>query len=163
MVPLLPIFFFFKQKTAYEIRLSLVGSEMCIRDRRYLNPNSTRNKASKSSLPRDEKRRFPQSGGRRAPEAPKNNGNSRRHYARGRPKKRQKALAAPFARTYRKSNGKRSVGTFSRNVPKKSPTAYFVGKYYISNEERQTRQIMQEGIRLAAQPATAVTVLTMKL
>src|SRR5665809_71447 len=25
--------FFFKQKTAYEIRLSLVGSEMCIRDR----------------------------------------------------------------------------------------------------------------------------------
>jgi len=28
-------FFFFKQKTAYEIRLSLVGSEMCIRDRLY--------------------------------------------------------------------------------------------------------------------------------
>ncbi len=26
-------FFFFKQKTAYEVRLSLVGSEMCIRDR----------------------------------------------------------------------------------------------------------------------------------
>src|SRR5660398_275126 len=26
------LFFFFKQKTAYEIRLSLVGSEMCIRD-----------------------------------------------------------------------------------------------------------------------------------
>ena len=26
-------FFFFKQKTAYDIRLSLVGSEMCIRDR----------------------------------------------------------------------------------------------------------------------------------
>jgi len=26
-------FFFFKQKTAYEIRLSLVGAEMCIRDR----------------------------------------------------------------------------------------------------------------------------------
>ena len=25
--------FFFKQKTAYAIRLSLVGSEMCIRDR----------------------------------------------------------------------------------------------------------------------------------
>ena len=25
---------FFKQKTAYEIRLSLVGSEMCIRDRK---------------------------------------------------------------------------------------------------------------------------------
>src|SRR5660397_283859 len=27
------LFFFVKQKTAYEIRLSLVGSEMCIRDR----------------------------------------------------------------------------------------------------------------------------------
>src|SRR5450756_2850372 len=27
-------FFFFKQKTAYEIMPSLVGSEMCIRDRR---------------------------------------------------------------------------------------------------------------------------------
>ena len=26
------MFFFCKQKTAYEIRLSLVGSEMCIRD-----------------------------------------------------------------------------------------------------------------------------------
>ncbi len=26
-------FFFFKQETAYEIRLSLVGSEMCIKDR----------------------------------------------------------------------------------------------------------------------------------
>jgi len=26
------LLFFFKQKTAYEIRLSLVGSEMCIRD-----------------------------------------------------------------------------------------------------------------------------------
>ena len=25
--------FFFKQKTAYDIRLSLVGSEMCIRDK----------------------------------------------------------------------------------------------------------------------------------
>ena len=28
--------FFFKQKTAYEIRLSLVGSEMCIRDRQMI-------------------------------------------------------------------------------------------------------------------------------
>ena len=28
-------FFFFKQKTAYEIMPSLVGSEMCIRDRLY--------------------------------------------------------------------------------------------------------------------------------
>ncbi len=27
------IFFFFKQKTAYEMSASLVGSEMCIRDR----------------------------------------------------------------------------------------------------------------------------------
>ena len=27
------MFFFFKQKTAYEIMPSLVGSEMCIRDR----------------------------------------------------------------------------------------------------------------------------------
>ncbi len=26
------VFFFFKQKTAYEISLGLVGSEMCIRD-----------------------------------------------------------------------------------------------------------------------------------
>ena len=29
-------FFFFKQKTAYEIMPSLVGSEMCIRDRTYI-------------------------------------------------------------------------------------------------------------------------------
>ena len=29
------LFFFFKQKTAYEMRRSIVGSEMCIRDRRY--------------------------------------------------------------------------------------------------------------------------------
>ena len=28
-----PIVFFFKQKTAYEMLRSLVGSEMCIRDR----------------------------------------------------------------------------------------------------------------------------------
>ena len=26
------VFFFFKQKTAYEIQYGLVGSEMCIRD-----------------------------------------------------------------------------------------------------------------------------------
>ncbi len=26
------LFFFFKQKTAYEVSLGLVGSEMCIRD-----------------------------------------------------------------------------------------------------------------------------------
>src|SRR5674536_91438 len=30
------VFFFFKQKTAYEMLRSLVGSEMCIRDRSYL-------------------------------------------------------------------------------------------------------------------------------
>ncbi len=28
-------FFFFKRKTAYEIRLGLVGSEICIRERMY--------------------------------------------------------------------------------------------------------------------------------
>ena len=33
------IVFFFKQKTAYENRLSLVGSEMCIRDS-LINSNS---------------------------------------------------------------------------------------------------------------------------
>ena len=33
-------YIFFKQKTAYEIRLSLVGSEMCIRDSYKTNPNS---------------------------------------------------------------------------------------------------------------------------
>ena len=31
-------FFFFKQKTAYEIMPSLVGSEMCIRDRCIIVP-----------------------------------------------------------------------------------------------------------------------------
>ncbi len=30
--PVCLVIFFFKQKTAYEVRLSLVGSEMCIRD-----------------------------------------------------------------------------------------------------------------------------------
>ena len=30
------IYFFFKQKTAYEIGVRLVGSEMCIRDRQYI-------------------------------------------------------------------------------------------------------------------------------
>ena len=32
-------FFFFKQKTAYEIMPSLVGSEMCIRDSLYPFPD----------------------------------------------------------------------------------------------------------------------------
>eukprot|EP00658_Telonema_sp_P-2_P053127 TRINITY_DN41555_c0_g1_i1.p1 TRINITY_DN41555_c0_g1~~TRINITY_DN41555_c0_g1_i1.p1 ORF type:complete len:114 (-),score=29.76 TRINITY_DN41555_c0_g1_i1:126-467(-) len=34
------IFFFFKQKTAYEMLRSLVGSEMCIRDRDHIKTNS---------------------------------------------------------------------------------------------------------------------------
>ena len=34
-------FFFFKQKTAYEIASCLVGSEMCIRDRQYFTVLST--------------------------------------------------------------------------------------------------------------------------
>ena len=33
---LLVTFFFFKQKTAYEIGSGLVGSEMCIRDSMYM-------------------------------------------------------------------------------------------------------------------------------
>ena len=33
------MFFFFKQKTAYEMLRSLVGSEMCIRDRGKPKPN----------------------------------------------------------------------------------------------------------------------------
>eukprot|EP00658_Telonema_sp_P-2_P061425 TRINITY_DN50124_c0_g1_i7.p1 TRINITY_DN50124_c0_g1~~TRINITY_DN50124_c0_g1_i7.p1 ORF type:complete len:138 (+),score=22.40 TRINITY_DN50124_c0_g1_i7:94-507(+) len=35
------MFFFFKQKTAYEMLRSLVGSEMCIRDRLYTNNTMT--------------------------------------------------------------------------------------------------------------------------
>ena len=43
-------FFFFKQKTAYEIRLSLVGSEMCIRDRYFCASDfAVENKVSNSS------------------------------------------------------------------------------------------------------------------
>src|SRR5664279_5555407 len=34
----LVFFFFFKQKTAYEIGVRLVGSEMCIRDRPFSSP-----------------------------------------------------------------------------------------------------------------------------
>eukprot|EP00831_Metopus_contortus_P029188 TRINITY_DN24033_c0_g1_i2.p3 TRINITY_DN24033_c0_g1~~TRINITY_DN24033_c0_g1_i2.p3 ORF type:complete len:104 (+),score=45.76 TRINITY_DN24033_c0_g1_i2:2-313(+) len=34
------IFFFFKQKTAYEMQRGLVGSEMCIRDRRRVHGNA---------------------------------------------------------------------------------------------------------------------------
>ncbi len=33
LVKMVSFFFFFKQKTAYEIGVRLVGSEMCIRDR----------------------------------------------------------------------------------------------------------------------------------
>ena len=40
-VVLISLFFFFKQKTAYEIMPSLVGSEMCIRDREVGRPSST--------------------------------------------------------------------------------------------------------------------------
>ena len=54
------LFFFFKQKTAYEIRLSLVGSEMCIRDRmkdeekgffEYTNQFSLKNKELFNEMP----------------------------------------------------------------------------------------------------------------
>ena len=40
-------FFFFKQKTTYEIRLSLVGSGMCIRDR---TPNDRAGKKKKTKV-----------------------------------------------------------------------------------------------------------------
>ena len=33
IIVVIEVFFFFKQKTAYELLRSLVGSEMCIRDR----------------------------------------------------------------------------------------------------------------------------------
>ena len=41
-------FFFFKQKTAYEMLRSLVGSEMCIRDRRRI---GLRGVAGQQNLP----------------------------------------------------------------------------------------------------------------
>ena len=40
------LFFFFKQKTAYEMLRSLVGSEMCIRDRMWLVPKSNQQLSS---------------------------------------------------------------------------------------------------------------------
>ena len=40
------LFFFFKQKTAYEIMPSLVGSEMCIRDRYLATPESIQQRAA---------------------------------------------------------------------------------------------------------------------
>ena len=43
MVPIIRGFFFFKQKTAYEMQRSLVGSEMCIRDR-YRGSKGVRNR-----------------------------------------------------------------------------------------------------------------------
>ncbi len=43
------MFFFFKQKTAYEIRLSLVGSEMCIRDRTTRVSNPVRSPSFRAS------------------------------------------------------------------------------------------------------------------
>ena len=42
--------FFFKQKTAYEIRLSLVGSEMCIRDRSYQLPEDSLTKLAQQEV-----------------------------------------------------------------------------------------------------------------
>eukprot|EP00658_Telonema_sp_P-2_P035800 TRINITY_DN25982_c0_g1_i1.p1 TRINITY_DN25982_c0_g1~~TRINITY_DN25982_c0_g1_i1.p1 ORF type:complete len:328 (-),score=71.60 TRINITY_DN25982_c0_g1_i1:259-1242(-) len=45
-------FFFFKQKTAYEMLRSLVGSEMCIRDRYIPAPTPTTATANPSSTPR---------------------------------------------------------------------------------------------------------------
>src|SRR5428012_25123 len=39
-------FFFFKQKTAYEIMPSLVGSEMCIRDSSWACTDRTRSRAT---------------------------------------------------------------------------------------------------------------------
>eukprot|EP00831_Metopus_contortus_P033411 TRINITY_DN2678_c0_g1_i2.p1 TRINITY_DN2678_c0_g1~~TRINITY_DN2678_c0_g1_i2.p1 ORF type:complete len:109 (+),score=26.31 TRINITY_DN2678_c0_g1_i2:57-383(+) len=36
------VFFFFKQKTAYEMQRGLVGSEMCIRDRQQRQPQQYR-------------------------------------------------------------------------------------------------------------------------
>eukprot|EP00825_Cyclidium_porcatum_P036657 TRINITY_DN3919_c0_g1_i3.p2 TRINITY_DN3919_c0_g1~~TRINITY_DN3919_c0_g1_i3.p2 ORF type:complete len:148 (-),score=37.06 TRINITY_DN3919_c0_g1_i3:40-483(-) len=42
------IFFFFKQKTAYEIMPSLVGSEMCIRDRVLI--SGTKGKSQLNSI-----------------------------------------------------------------------------------------------------------------
>eukprot|EP00658_Telonema_sp_P-2_P034867 TRINITY_DN25427_c0_g1_i1.p1 TRINITY_DN25427_c0_g1~~TRINITY_DN25427_c0_g1_i1.p1 ORF type:complete len:263 (+),score=72.30 TRINITY_DN25427_c0_g1_i1:86-874(+) len=41
MAPICFFFFFFKQKTAYEMLRSLVGSEMCIRDRDEAPPEAT--------------------------------------------------------------------------------------------------------------------------
>ena len=42
MVSFLNFVFFFKQKTAYEIGVRLVGSEMCIRDREKTAPKNTK-------------------------------------------------------------------------------------------------------------------------
>ena len=42
------VFFFFKQKTAYEMLRSLVGSEMCIRDRSI--PFMRRNRQEATAL-----------------------------------------------------------------------------------------------------------------
>eukprot|EP01015_Nassula_variabilis_P025805 TRINITY_DN507_c0_g1_i2.p1 TRINITY_DN507_c0_g1~~TRINITY_DN507_c0_g1_i2.p1 ORF type:complete len:127 (+),score=65.69 TRINITY_DN507_c0_g1_i2:73-453(+) len=47
MYSLLFSFFFFKQKTAYEMLRSLVGSEMCIRDRNQIKEKDTQEQAQK--------------------------------------------------------------------------------------------------------------------
>ena len=45
------VFFFFKQKTAYEIPLRLVGSEMCIRDRVIPGGGNPRDSATENKPP----------------------------------------------------------------------------------------------------------------
>src|SRR5678810_860189 len=45
-------FFFFKQKTAYEISACLVGSEMCIRDRRTTSRGAARATLDRPAPPR---------------------------------------------------------------------------------------------------------------
>lgn len=63
---------------------------------------------------------------------------------RGDAQKATKSSAAPFARHTKKAMGNAPVGTFHGTYRKKVDGP-FCGKYYISTEERQTRQIMQEG------------------
>ena len=41
---------FFKQKTAYAITLGLVGSEMCIRDRRFIHAASNGSESYKTNF-----------------------------------------------------------------------------------------------------------------
>ena len=57
------LLFFFKQKTAYELLMSLVGSEMCIRDSRIADHAACRC-AGKLAAGRQRSRRLLVSGGR---------------------------------------------------------------------------------------------------